>query len=252
MRSGSTRADAGRTGSGFAKILTGPLHPDYEPFCLGPGHGTGYQDQIIIEAKDFLQAIATGKPVWPTSEDGMLVNQVIEASWKSHEERRWIDGLRLTIHNQGFGMTIRIGNAPCSWGVEFAATRAIRRGSACSMNAAAGYRHRAWPHRLHARRPCGSGRGAGRAEWPELIGGVVFRPFHDPGAWDEVKDAAIRTCKALVAHGARHLVLIDSISPRRAPTAGRPDEAEQMDKAEWTAFRGRIRDIARWAPRNTA
>jgi predicted dehydrogenase len=39
---------------GFTKILTGPAHPDYLPFCQGPGHGTGYQDQIIIEARDFL------------------------------------------------------------------------------------------------------------------------------------------------------------------------------------------------------
>ena len=63
--------------------------------------------------------------------------------------------------------------------------------------------------------------------------------------WDEVLDASKRTCEALVAHGAEHLVLIDSISPRRAPTAGRADEAEQMDKAEWTAFRGRIETIAK-------
>lgn len=83
--------DAKPDRQGFAKILTGPLHPDYEPFCLGPGHGTGYQDQIIIEAKDFLYAIAMRQPVWPTFRDGMLVNQVIEAAWKSHEERRWID-----------------------------------------------------------------------------------------------------------------------------------------------------------------
>ena len=41
---------------GFKKILTGPQHPDYEQFCQGPGHGTGYQDQIIIEARDFLTA----------------------------------------------------------------------------------------------------------------------------------------------------------------------------------------------------
>jgi inosose dehydratase len=78
-----------------------------------------------------------------------------------------------------------------------------------------------------------------------LIGGVVFRPFHDPAKWDEVMDAATRTCRSLVAHGARHLVLIDSISPRRAPTAGRPDAAEQMDAAEWTAFRDRIATVAR-------
>ena len=79
----------------------------------------------------------------------------------------------------------------------------------------------------------------------EIIGGVVFRAFHDPAMWDDVMDASVRTCKALAAHGAQHLVLIDSISPRRAPTAGRADEAEQMDKAEWNAFRDRIATIAK-------
>jgi inosose dehydratase len=58
-------------------------------------------------------------------------------------------------------------------------------------------------------------------------------------------DGAVRTCRALKAHGAKHLVLIDSISPRRAPTAGRAKEAEQMDKAEWAAFRDRIATVAR-------
>jgi predicted dehydrogenase len=76
---------------GFTKILTGPLHPDYKAFCLGPGHGTGYQDQIIIEARDFLQAIHEGQLRWPTFRDGMLVNQIVEASWRSHETRRWVD-----------------------------------------------------------------------------------------------------------------------------------------------------------------
>jgi predicted dehydrogenase len=76
---------------GFTKILTGPLHPDYKPFCLGPGHGTGYQDQIIIEAKDFLNAVHSGKPQWPSFEDGLAVAQVIEAGWRSHDERRWVD-----------------------------------------------------------------------------------------------------------------------------------------------------------------
>ena len=78
----------------------------------------------------------------------------------------------------------------------------------------------------------------------ELIGGVVFRPFHDAAQWAEVLDGAKRTCEALKAHGARHFVLIDSISPRRAPTAGRAHEVEQMDQAEWAAFRDRILTIA--------
>ena len=76
---------------GFRKILTGPEHPDYRAFCLGPGHGTGYQDQIIIEARDFLEAIATGRAVWPTFRDGMEVNRVIAAAWDSAASGGWVD-----------------------------------------------------------------------------------------------------------------------------------------------------------------
>jgi len=76
---------------GFRKILTNTDHPDYVNFCLGPGHGTGYQDQIMIEARDFLQAIHTGQAVWPTFEDGMRVNQVIDAAWKSQEKQTWVN-----------------------------------------------------------------------------------------------------------------------------------------------------------------
>ncbi|MEM7695386.1 MAG: Gfo/Idh/MocA family oxidoreductase [Pseudomonadota bacterium] len=76
--------------AGFTKVLTGPAHPDYEPFCLGPGHGTGYQDQIIIEARDFLTAIHTGRPIWPTFRDGMEVNRVVAAALKSSEARAWV------------------------------------------------------------------------------------------------------------------------------------------------------------------
>ena len=83
------KADGPDPQRGFTKILTGPDHPDYLPFCQGAGHGTGYQDQIIIEAKDFLEAIAAGHSRWPTFEDGMIVNQIIEAAHRSAAERCW-------------------------------------------------------------------------------------------------------------------------------------------------------------------
>lgn len=76
---------------GFKQILTGPGHPDYESFCLGPGHGTGYQDQIIIEARDFLDAIATGKTRFPTYRDGLAVTEIVEAAFKSNAEKCWIE-----------------------------------------------------------------------------------------------------------------------------------------------------------------
>lgn len=143
-------------------------------------------------------------------------------------------------------MTIRIGNAPCSWGVEFANDprnppwRQVLR-----ENAEAGYRGiELGPVGFMPEDPALLGDALAEHDL-ELIGGVVFRPFHDPDAWDDVLDGSVRTCKALVAHGAQHLVLIDSISPRRAPTAGRVSEAEQMDAAEWAAYRDRIAQVAR-------
>ena len=76
---------------GFRKILAGPAHPDYLPFCQGPGHGTGYQDQIIIEAHDFLRAIATGRDIWPTFAEGMEVNRVVKAALDSSRKKAWVN-----------------------------------------------------------------------------------------------------------------------------------------------------------------
>lgn len=141
---------------------------------------------------------------------------------------------------------IRIGNAPCSWGVEFADdARNPDWRTVLKENADAGYKGIELGPVGYMPEDAAVLADA-LAEFDQtLIGGVVFRPFHDVEKWDDVFDGAVRTCKALVAHGAEHLVLIDSISARRAPTAGRADEAEQMDKAEWVAFRERIATIAK-------
>lgn len=148
----------------------------------------------------------------------------------------------------GTSMTIMIGNAPCSWGVEFADDP----------------RNPPWERVLDECAQAGySGIELGPIGFmPEdsnclgdalaergltLIGGVVFRPFHDPTTHMAVMEAALRTCKALRAHNASHLVIIDSISPQRARTAGRPEEAAQMSADEWRGFVARIRDVARMA-----
>jgi inosose dehydratase len=143
-------------------------------------------------------------------------------------------------------MHLSIGNAPCSWGVEFGDDP----------------RNPAWTHVLDEAQAAGyTGIELGPLGYmPEdpsilgpalaergltLIGGVLFQPFHDPDQWQQVRDAASRTCRTLAAHGARQLVLIDSISPRRAPTAGRGGEAERLRGAERTGFLERIRSVSR-------
>ena len=143
-------------------------------------------------------------------------------------------------------MKIKIGNAPCSWGIEFASDpRYPTWQRVLDECAAAGYKGiELGPIGFMPEDPAVLGDALAQRGL-SLIGGVVFRPFHDPAAWSELKEATLRTSKALKAHGAQHLVLIDSISSRRAPTAGRPSEAVQMDKAEWASFSSRIRDAAK-------
>jgi len=143
-------------------------------------------------------------------------------------------------------MTIKIGNAPCSWGVEFADDpRNPSWETVLKENAEAGYKGiELGPVGFMPEDPAQLADALAKYD-QELVGGVVFRAFHDAAQWDDVMDGSVRTCKALKAHGAEHLVLIDSISPRRAPTAGRADEAEQMDAAEWKSYVDRIRTIAK-------
>ena len=143
-------------------------------------------------------------------------------------------------------MTIKIANAPCSWGIEFASDPSYPTWqSVLDQCAGAGYKGiELGPIGYMPEDPAVLAPALAERDL-EIVGGVVFRPFHDPAKWDEVMDASVRTCKALVAHGAEHLVLIDSISPRRAATAGRANEAEQMDADEWRAFRDRIATIAK-------
>lgn len=143
-------------------------------------------------------------------------------------------------------MTIRIGNAPCSWGVEFADDpRNPAWSKVLDDCKEAGYKGiELGPVGFLPEDPAELGDALGSRDLT-LIGGVVFRAFHDAEKWDDVLDGAVRTCKSLAAHGASHLVLIDSISPRRAPTAGRPAEAEQMGNAEWAAYVERFRTICK-------
>ena len=84
-------------------------------------------------------------------------------------------------------MGINIGNAPCSWGVEFAGDprnpdwRTVLRD--CAQ---AGYRGiELGPVGFMPEDPGLLG-DALAGEGLTLIGGVVFRPFHDPAAWDVV------------------------------------------------------------------
>lgn len=91
---------------------------------------------------------------------------------------------------------IKIGNAPCSWGVEFADDpRNPDWRKVLQENASAGYTGiELGPVGFMPEDPKILAEALDEFN-QELVGGVVFRAFHDPDKWDDVLDGAQRTCK---------------------------------------------------------
>lgn len=143
-------------------------------------------------------------------------------------------------------MSIAIGNAPCSWGVEFPDAPS----------------NPPWQQVLDEASQAGySGIELGPVgyvpEDPSLLGdnlaerglaltaGVVFRPFHQPDAWEEVQQAVHRTCRMLEPLDAEQVVFIDSLSPVRSNYAGDSARAPRLDPVELSGLHERIRTSAR-------
>ncbi|MFG6176405.1 Gfo/Idh/MocA family protein [Halomonas sp. THAF12] len=75
---------------GFRTLLMGPEHPDYAAFSPAPGHGLGYNDQKIIEVRDLIEGIVSGKPLYPDFREAWRVNRMIDAIEASHAQGGWV------------------------------------------------------------------------------------------------------------------------------------------------------------------
>lgn len=75
---------------GYRTLLIGPEHPDCGAFCVGAGHGFGYNDMIVVEMKDMIEGVLGGKPLWPSFRDAVHTAQVVDAVLSSQTERRWV------------------------------------------------------------------------------------------------------------------------------------------------------------------
>jgi predicted dehydrogenase len=75
---------------GFRDILvTESLH-EYAGAWWPPGHIIGYEHTFVHTIADFVKAVAKGRSVQPTFEDGYRNQVVLEAIEKSSRSRRWI------------------------------------------------------------------------------------------------------------------------------------------------------------------
>jgi inosose dehydratase len=62
----------------------------------------------------------------------------------------------------------------------------------------------------------------------EPVGTFVFEPLHDPRQLPQIAAAGRRAAALVAAVGGSHLIGIDSVTPARARTAGRPEAAPRL------------------------
>lgn len=75
---------------GFRKIMvTEPEHP-YMDGWWPAGHPIGYQHTFVNTIKDFLDALAKGKPCSPDINDGLACQVILDAVERSAQSRKWV------------------------------------------------------------------------------------------------------------------------------------------------------------------
>ncbi len=145
-------------------------------------------------------------------------------------------------------MSLSIGNAPCSWGVEFADAVSNPPWETVIQEASrAGYQGIELGPVGYMPEDPDQLRDSLQSNGLTLIGGVVFQAFHDPDAWKELLEAHHRTCHMLELLNARHLVLITSVADARKQYSGQPDLAPRLENTQIAAMHERIRTAAKIA-----
>lgn len=76
---------------GFRTILTGTAHAPYDRFIPAPGHGLGFNDLKVIEARELMRRIG-GEPAHLVEfETGFGIERTIHAMARAFETGGWVD-----------------------------------------------------------------------------------------------------------------------------------------------------------------
>ena len=83
--------------NGFVEVLAGDTFPHHGNLVPGAGNSIGYEDMKIIEALEFLGAVADGRPFHPDFGDALANASVAAAMIRSWYSERWEDVVSLRI-----------------------------------------------------------------------------------------------------------------------------------------------------------
>jgi predicted dehydrogenase len=88
LRFYSSADPAGR--QGFRAIDVGPENPRFAAFLPVANFALGYNEFKAIEVCEVIEAVASGKPMWPTFRDGQEIMKLVDACMLSSSRRAWV------------------------------------------------------------------------------------------------------------------------------------------------------------------
>ncbi len=83
--------DGDKETRGFRTVMTAPHHYPYGQFCPAPGHGLGFNELKVIEAREMMRLIDGGKAHIVGFEQGLAIERIVHAAARSHEARTWVN-----------------------------------------------------------------------------------------------------------------------------------------------------------------
>ena len=75
---------------GFTRVKMGPSDPRYAALLPVSALGLGYNDYKAMEAREMIEAVATGRPAYPDFRFGQRVQEVVDACQRSHAQHAWV------------------------------------------------------------------------------------------------------------------------------------------------------------------
>jgi inosose dehydratase len=140
---------------------------------------------------------------------------------------------------------LQLANAPVSWGVDFPdQPGAPPWDEVLDGIAAAGYRHvELGPHGFLPE-DAAALREALEERGLRAAGGLLYEPFHDPGAHGAIRELAVRVMNWIAGAGGAYVLLIPLVDGERDGWAGRAHEAPRMDGARRAAMASLLDELA--------
>ncbi len=143
-------------------------------------------------------------------------------------------------------MELKIANAPCSWGIEFADNPANPTWqTVLDEISGAGYGATELGPLGYLPTEPSTLQNALASRDLGLVAGTLFVHLHKPEARDAIYETTHKTCDILKQQGASYLVVIDHVSSPRTDQAGQVDTATRLTDEQWDAMMETLRGVGK-------